>query len=65
MVDRCICEDMTFVELLELARREGLNFEALAELTGCGQRCGLCEPYLRTVLKTGVTEQSVARTASQ
>ena len=59
MVDRCVCEDKTFAELLAVAKREGLDFDALADTTGCGRSCGLCEPYLRTVLESGEPEQPV------
>ncbi|MEM7621983.1 MAG: hypothetical protein AAF235_02130 [Planctomycetota bacterium] len=53
MVDRCVCEDTTFRELLSIATREGLDFDSLAKRTGCSLRCGLCEPYIRAVLDGG------------
>ena len=53
MVDRCVCEDTTFSELIAIARAEGLDFDTLTERTGCALRCGLCEPYIREALQTG------------
>ena len=53
-VNRCVCTDQSFAELkLRPEAEEG--FEALRERTGCAQRCGLCEPYVRAVLRTGRT----------
>ena len=28
MVDRCVCEDKTFAELLAVAKREGLDYRS-------------------------------------
>jgi bacterioferritin-associated ferredoxin len=52
-IDRCYCEQMTFVQLLALARREGLGVAGLAALTGCGTHCGWCVAYLGRALQTG------------
>lgn len=54
-VDRCICHNVTFAELLRMHRETGAAFEALRERTGCGSGCGLCEPYVRLAIKTGRT----------
>lgn len=53
VVDRCVCVGVTFAELLDLARREGLSFEDIRRREGCGAGCGLCEWYLRAALATG------------
>lgn len=60
-VDRCICMNLTFRELLEEARRRGLgeDVRALSDLTGAGTSCGTCVPYLQIVLKTGHTNLPV------
>lgn len=52
MVDRCLCHDVTFAELLAL-HRQGLTFRQLSQRTGCCTGCGLCEPYVHVVLRTG------------
>ena len=52
-VDRCICADISFAELLGLAESEGLPIRELAAKTGCTRGCGLCEPYVRLALATG------------
>jgi len=54
-VDRCICRQRPFEELLSLARAHGLDLEGLSAATGCGAQCGLCRPYLRRMLATGET----------
>ncbi|MBC7835649.1 MAG: hypothetical protein H7Y88_11200 [Phycisphaerales bacterium] len=58
-VNRCVCLDLPFVELLELARREGLGFDELSRRTECCTGCGLCEPYVRVALRTGKTDLPV------
>lgn len=52
-VDRCICYEVTFREVLALHRAEGLSFEELKLRTGCCCGCGTCEPYVRLTLETG------------
>jgi len=59
MIDRCVCKNLTFAALLEAARRDGLDFQALAEATDCGKRCGLCVPYIRAALEQGQTAFSL------
>jgi len=54
-VDRCICHDVTFAELKVMSEREGLDLAGLRARTGCGSGCGLCEPYIRRMLETGIT----------
>lgn len=52
-VDRCVCHDITFAELLRRARDAELTFEELQARTGCATGCALCEPYIRLALATG------------
>ncbi len=52
-IDRCVCRDRLFAELLPLARQSGWDQAALTAATGCGGQCGLCRPYLRRMLATG------------
>lgn len=54
-IDRCVCTDLTFAELLEQARRAGVGLGDLALCTGATLGCGLCKPYLRETLRTGQT----------
>ena len=55
MVDRCICLNVTFEELQELHRKDGLDFDALQDRTGCSTGCTMCEVYVRLMLDTGAT----------
>lgn len=57
-IDRCVCRNTTFAELLPRAREEGWDLPRLIEVTGCGGQCGLCRPYLRRMLATGETSFS-------
>ncbi|MGP1345486.1 MAG: (2Fe-2S)-binding protein [Phycisphaerales bacterium] len=52
-VDRCVCYDISFRELIDLARAEGLTLDQLKQRTGCCTGCTTCEPYVRIALTTG------------
>jgi hypothetical protein len=55
-VDRCVCFDRPFVELLAVARSHGIvTLEALQEETDFGLACRICNPYVRRMLRTGKT----------
>ena len=54
-VDRCICRNRLFADLLPEARVQGWDLAALMAATGCGAQCGLCRPYLLRMLETGKT----------
>ena len=56
LVNRCICRDRSFADLLLLARSNSWTLVDLIRETGCGGQCGLCQPYLRRMLATGETE---------
>lgn len=53
VIDRCVCCDRRFSGLLVEARSRGWDLNALVAATGCGERCGLCRPYLERMLETG------------
>lgn len=55
-ITMCVCRQRPFAELLPEARRQGWDLETLVRETGCGAGCGLCQPYLREMLRTGETE---------
>ncbi len=55
-IDRCYCFGKTFAELKALADAAGAA--TVAELqthAAFGQRCELCHPYVRRMLRTGET----------
>jgi bacterioferritin-associated ferredoxin len=54
-IDRCVCQKTLFATLLPLAREHDWDLDAVMELTGCGDQCGMCRPYLRAMLATGTT----------
>lgn len=54
-IDRCVCLNRRFVDLLPLTRTRGFSLAELMRATGCGDQCGLCRPYLRRMLSTGET----------
>ncbi|MEM6392823.1 MAG: (2Fe-2S)-binding protein [Planctomycetota bacterium] len=54
-IDRCVCVDVTFEELLARSAREGLAVEAVIELEGVSGCCGMCRPYVRRACRTGQT----------
>jgi bacterioferritin-associated ferredoxin len=55
LVNRCLCRNLLFSELLPRARAAGWSLLDLMSETGCGAQCGLCRPYLRRMLRTGET----------
>lgn len=54
-IERCVCVNVSFAELLESSRAEGLDQEGLERRFGCCRGCGLCAPYVRRMLRTGET----------
>ena len=53
MVTHCICHDVSFARLVEMANAQGLALAELKARTGCCTGCGSCEPYVRLALRTG------------
>jgi bacterioferritin-associated ferredoxin len=62
VVDRCVCHNITFAELKEIALRLGNDPERVSRETGCGEGCGMCMPYIHRMIATGETEFPVQRT---
>lgn len=55
-IDRCLCFNQTFAELKKRAEEQGAQtLEALQKQVVFGQKCRLCHPYVRTMLRTGET----------
>lgn len=54
-VTKCICTDTSFREWLSIKRSGGHSLAQMACITGCGEGCGMCRPYLAVVARTGVT----------
>lgn len=55
VIDRCVCKQTLFAELLPRVRTHGWDLVALMAATGCGAQCGLCRPYLQAMLRDGLT----------
>lgn len=58
-VTKCVCHDLEFAALKDLARAMDFDFEKLRAWSGCCTGCGTCEPYVRLMLKTGATRFAV------
>lgn len=58
-VNRCVCRNVSFRNLLDLHVREGLTLDQLMDRTGCCTGCTTCEPYVRLTLMTGETDHPV------
>ncbi len=57
MVDRCVCFNIKFSEMKEIAAKN--NAKTITELKKYiifGENCKLCIPYIELMLKTGKTE---------
>ena len=55
LIDRCICRNRRFEDLLPEARARAWSLNEMIRATGCGGQCGLCRPYLRRMLDAGET----------
>jgi bacterioferritin-associated ferredoxin len=44
-----------FAQLLPVVRANGWDLDALMDATGCGDQCGMCQPYLQAMLAEGTT----------
>ena len=55
LIDRCICRNRRFEDLLPEASASSWSLNELIRVTGCGGQCGLCRHYLRRMLATGET----------
>lgn len=51
-VDRCICCNTTFEQLLAQAKRRDKTITEVCKSSGCGSRCKLCLPYLIRAFQT-------------
>jgi NAD(P)H-nitrite reductase large subunit len=45
----------TIAQLLCMFKNDRLNFEEIVEKTKVGKGCGMCIPYIHTVIKTEQT----------
>lgn len=55
-IDRCLCFGRTFAEMRATADATGAqSVPELQEHMLFGQKCGLCHPYVRRMLRTGQT----------
>ena len=55
-IDRCFCFGRTFADLAETAEARACTSVAeLQEHELFGERCALCHPYVRRMLRTGET----------
>jgi hypothetical protein len=53
MIDRCVCQNKKFDELLALAKRNNWDVLTLAKETRCGLTCEWCVAYLKRAFATG------------
>gem|GEM_PF-3847144 len=52
-IDRCVCKDLSFAELLEMAEVLGPDIDLIALSTGASIECGTCRPWLERALAEG------------
>lgn len=56
-VERCICHQIHFKDIREIAAQKALTtVEELQEEKVCCTNCKLCVPYVRRMLQTGKTQ---------
>lgn len=49
-IDRCQCTGRSFAELRQLCRERGWSEATLRQLTGAGNQCKHCRPFLQQAL---------------
>ncbi len=55
-IDRCVCHAVPFERVLRHCREHpDAGFEDVRRALKCGSGCGLCEPYVRRLMRTGQT----------
>ena len=55
----CICANVSFAQLVRLARERGWDLAELTKDTGATAGCGLCRPYVIDALASGQTSFAV------
>jgi bacterioferritin-associated ferredoxin len=58
-VNRCMCTGTTFAQVKRCAEETGASYEQVLEMTRCGEGCGLCLPYIKLVLLSGLVDLPV------
>jgi len=54
---RCVCYDQTFEDLKVIAQRERfIKLPQLQKYCEFGNKCQLCHPYIKEMLRTGQTQ---------
>ncbi len=53
VIDRCVCKNLSFRELLDMAAILGPDIDLIALSTGASIECGTCRPWLEKALATG------------
>lgn len=55
-IDRCHCFDVPFADLADVAEEAGAEtVKALQQHVRFGEKCQLCHPYVRRMLRSGQT----------
>lgn len=62
---KCICENVSFADILAHHKATGDSLEKIMADTKIGTDCGVCVPYMRKCLETGVVEQPIELTATE
>lgn len=56
MINRCVCFDITFQKLKTIAQEKNCtSVDELKKHAVFSDKCKLCLPYIKTMLKTGET----------
>lgn len=55
-VDRCVCHDISFIEIKKIAIEKGyISIEEIQKAGVSSTSCKMCEPYVKLMLETGKT----------
>lgn len=56
-ITKCICLDMTFVQMKKIMKEENIkSIEGLRKIKPVATNCKLCLPYINNMIETGQTE---------
>ncbi len=60
MVTKCVCADVTFEKMKEIAeKRHCKTIACIQRYVTFGESCGMCRPYVKKMLETGETSFEV------
>ncbi len=58
-IDRCVCFNVSFKDILEEHRSTNKPIDDIKISMPCCTKCKLCSPYIKKMYETGITEFNI------